>query len=165
MDDLDLHELVQTLRILGSDHSTCEVKRAQGGIPATLWETVSAFANAEGGLLVLGIDEKRDFEIVGVTDAGATESAVTGVCGDMEPPVRADIKTISADGKNVVVAEIPKLPRDQRPCHKRSLGPWAGSRYRVADGDRKLTDYEVSLLLANRHEQRHGLRPITALRT
>jgi ATP-dependent DNA helicase RecG len=42
------------------------------------------------------------------------------------------------------------------------LGPWAGSRIRIADGDRKLTDYEVAVLLANRTEPRQDLTPIAA---
>src|SRR5436309_90918 len=99
MDGTDLQDLVQALRSLGSDHSTCEVKKAHGGIPATLWESISAFANADGGTLVLGIDEKHNFEVVGVQDAGATEANVGAICSEMEPPVRADITTITADGK------------------------------------------------------------------
>jgi ATP-dependent DNA helicase RecG len=164
MDEPSLQELILTLRSLGSDHSTCEVKRAQGGIPATLWESITAFANAEGGIVVLGVDEKHGFDIVGVNDAGAVEAAIGAICSELEPPIRADISTVSIGQKNVVVIAVPKLPRDRRPCYKRSLGPWAGSRYRVADGDRKLTDYEVSLLLANRKEQNHDLRPIVQAR-
>lgn len=160
--DIDLDDLIDELRRIGSDHSTCEVKKAHGGIPATLWESISAFANAEGGTLVLGVDEKNNFDVVGVVDAGATEAAVASIASELDPPIRADIKTISTDGKNVVVAVIPKLPRNQRPCFKKSLGPWSGSRIRVADGDRKLTEYEVSILFANREYQKSDLEPIEA---
>lgn len=158
----ELEALIARLRSLGADHLTCEVKRAKGGLPATVWESISAFANAGGGHLILGVDERNDFAITGVDDAAAMESHLGAVCTEMEPPVRAEIRTVAVDGKNVVVCEIPAIPRDQRPCHKRALGPWAGSRLRTADGDRKLTDYEVALLLANRTEQRQDLTPITA---
>lgn len=105
-------------------------------------------------------DYRPPYSVVGVRDAGAIESALGSVCADLEPVVRADIQTLFIGNKAVVVAEIPPVARDQRPCHKRSLGPWAGSRFRVSDGDRKLTDYEISVLLANRAEQRHDSAPV-----
>jgi ATP-dependent DNA helicase RecG len=152
-------ELVSSLRSIGNDTLTCEVKRARGGLPASIWETISAFANASGGCILLGIDEKDGFRVSGVTDAGAQESQLSAVCSEMEPPVRAQIYSVTIDDEIVVICDVPQLPKDQRPCHKRSLGPWAGSRIRVSDGDRKLTDYEVSVLLSNRHEQKHDLAP------
>lgn len=160
MDEAEFDRHLARLRRVGADHSTCEVKKSQGGLPASLWETISAFANAQGGTIILGVDEKRDFTVVGVRDAGAIESALGSVCGELEPVVRADIHTLLVSDKTVVIAEIPPVARDQRPCHKRSLGPWAGSRYRVSDGDRKLTDYEISVLLANRAEQHHDSAPV-----
>jgi ATP-dependent DNA helicase RecG len=126
----------------------------------SIWETISAFANAQGGTIILGVDEKHDFRVVGVRDPAGIESALGSVCGELEPAVRASIQTLFIGAKPVVIAEIPPIARDQRPCHKRSLGPWAGSRYRVSDGDRKLTDYEISVLLANRAEQRHDTEPV-----
>jgi ATP-dependent DNA helicase RecG len=161
MDEAEFEDHLKRLRRIGADHSTCEVKKSQGGLPTSIWETISAFANAQGGTIILGVDEKHDFAVVGVRDAGAIESTLGSTCSDLEPMVRADIHTLVVHDRSVVIAEIPPVARDQRPCYKRSLGPWAGSRLRVADGDRKLTDYEISVLLANRAEQRHDVSPIS----
>lgn len=51
-----------------------EVKAAKSELPKSVWETVSAFSNTNGGWIVLGVTEKgKDFEITGVGNAEKLE--------------------------------------------------------------------------------------------
>lgn len=53
---------------LNEDHEL-ECKLATGGLPESIWETYSSFANTNGGTILLGIKEHRDsFTVEGLTE-------------------------------------------------------------------------------------------------
>ncbi|HEY6313712.1 MAG TPA: ATP-binding protein [Streptosporangiaceae bacterium] len=57
MQDPELAEIIGNLRLLGADIADVEVKNSRGGLPKSLRDTLSAFSNTRGGVLILGLDE------------------------------------------------------------------------------------------------------------
>jgi len=157
----ELQELVETIRKVGIGRQEVEVKTAKRSLPKRLWETLSAFANAPGGgILILGLDEERGFKAVGVENPAKIQQDLASLCDKMEPPLRPLIEIHNFEGKWIVVAEIPEVSTGQKPCYYKGSGPFHGSFIRVADGDRRLTEYEVQLLWESRRQPRHDRAPV-----
>lgn len=128
-----------------------EAKAATGGLPKSARETVSAFSNDHGGLLLLGLDEQAGFTTAPGFNAAKIRDDLGSLCSDVfEPPVRADIEIQDFEGAQVVVASVPELDPTLKPCYVKTKGMTGGSYTRGGDGDRLLTAYEIYLLHANR---------------
>ncbi|MGH3279660.1 MAG: AlbA family DNA-binding domain-containing protein, partial [Trebonia sp.] len=152
---MELTEIVVGLRAVGVEFEDVEVKRATGGVPASLAETMSAFANARGGIIILGLDERAGFAVVGVPDPAAVRDEVAGVArSKLTPPLAPSVEVISFEGKALVVIEVESLPAPQRPCYVTARGLYNGAFIRVGDGDQRLTSYEVDRLRENAGQPR-----------
>lgn len=150
-----LPALVERLRAIGSDTATIEVKASVGKMPKSVAETLSAFANGNGGYLVLGLDEAAGFQPAKGFEAQKIADALAGACADrMQPPLRPEIAVVRFEGADVVATHIePILPRD-KPCHIKERGFYQGSFIRTGEGDRRLSAYEVDRILEERRQPR-----------
>jgi ATP-dependent DNA helicase RecG len=124
-----------------------EFKAAQGGLPNSLWSTVSAFANTNGGWIILGIDEGPPFEIRGLLNPDAMlqdfhnllrnpQKISSAVCG------ATDVSIEQFDGMDVIVIRVPAAPRRNQPVYIKG-NPYEGTFVRVHAGDYHCTQPEV----------------------
>lgn len=62
------------------ENNQLEAKKAAGGLPGSLWETYSSFANTDGGVILLGVEERTDgsLEVTGVQDPEHLKKKTSG---------------------------------------------------------------------------------------
>jgi len=70
-----------------------------------LTEEICAFANAAGGVLLIGIDDNN--QVQGVSINNAKRSAIQNSINEIKPHIHCDIYEINVDGKEVWAIEVP----------------------------------------------------------
>lgn len=68
-------------------------------------EEICAFANAAGGTLLIGVDDKNN--IKGISFDNSKRSSLQNSIGEISPSFHCDIYTVEIDGKEIVVIEVP----------------------------------------------------------
>jgi ATP-dependent DNA helicase RecG len=148
-------ELLEALK-LGEDQDL-EFKGAQGGLPRSIWETVSAFANTAGGTIVLGIEEQNEtFEVIGIKkiqtlikDFWATHNNPQKlnypICRD------SNVSSLTINNRTVICIQIPQASRQQRPIYING-NPIGGTFKRNYEGDYRCTEIEVRQMLRDAGE-------------
>jgi len=119
-------------------HTEC--KDASGGLPDSLWESYSSFANTDGGVILLGVKEvDRKFSIAGVPKAATLIKRFwDGVNNREKVSVNIlfdrHVYSVKCRGRDVVVIEIPRADRQDRPVY---IGKdmFSGTFRRNGEGD------------------------------
>lgn len=157
----ELVELVKEIQTSKSESRTLELKTAEIGCPKKLYDTLSSFSNQDdGGIIIFGIDESKDYSVVGVYDSQDLQKQINNQCKEMEPVVRPLITICEVDGKSVVSAEIPGIEITNRPCYYKGKGKVKGSYIRCGDSDEPMTDYEIYSYEAYRKKYQDDIRVI-----
>jgi predicted HTH transcriptional regulator len=130
----------------------------RGALPEDFWPTYSAFANTEGGVVLLGVREKGgQFSIAGVADiAKVRKELFDGLNNRQKVSVNlltdASVREVVLPGGTILAVHIPRANRKQRRVHL-TTNPFAQHTYRrLNDGDRALPDEEVKRMLAEQVE-------------
>ena len=165
MREEELTGLVDKIQKRKTEFQTIELKAAEKGFPARIYDTLSSFSNQDdGGVIIFGISERQGYNVVGVYDVENAQRKATEACEQMEPPVRAVFTTAEIDGKFILAAEIPPVEHWLRPVFYKGAGRLRGSFVRVGDADEPMNEYEVYSYEAFRRRTRDELRTVPECR-
>ena len=144
------------------ENNRIEAKQALGGLPESLWETYSAFANAEGGVILLGVEEREDKSLhaLDILDPQWLLEDLWAILRDetrvsVNLLTEEDVAVHRVDGKQIISVTVPKAARRDRPVYIDN-DPYRGSYRRSGEGDYRMSREEVDAMLAEREED-HAL--------
>jgi len=130
----------------------------RGELPASFFETYSAFANTGGGVVLLGVDELPDgaLAIKGIAEPAKVVRALwDGLNNTQRVNVNLlreeDVETVEAEGKPVIRVTVPRATRRQRPVYV-GQNPLTGSFRRNYEGDYRCTEETVRRMIAEQVE-------------
>ncbi len=155
----ELLEKLNEIQKMKCETQTLEIKAAAFGCPHRLYDTFSSFSNQdEGGIIVFGVDEEKNFAECGVYDSRDIQKKINEQCLQMEPVIRPVLTVAVKGGKFFVSAEIPGVDIADRPCYYRGKGRLKGSHIRVGDSDEPMTEYEIYSYEAFRKKYQDDVR-------
>lgn len=127
--------------------SHLEFKKASNKVPDSLYETYSAFANTQGGIIYLGIEERKDNNLIqGVINPDELVKNLFTACHNPNKVSadllsQDDILIVDVEGKKIIEIHVPEASDHQKPVYINNKLNQAYKR--KADGDMLLSQEEI----------------------
>ena len=148
------------------EDNSFEVKKAEGGLPVTLWETYSSFANSNGGVIILGVGERQDGSWY-TTGLKNPEKLKKNFWNTVHDTKKVNINLLSdknvesydVGGDTILVINIPRARRDQKPVFINN-DLFGGCYRRDWEGDYHCSKAEVKAMLRDAIEETSDMKII-----
>jgi len=154
-DQLDLEGLAESCDL---ECKAAQGRDGRGELPEEIWKSYSAMANADGGVILLGVQEKPRgvFTVLGLADVERVRKALWDNLHNRKQIsinllTEHDVAPMTLEGRTLLRIMVPRATRQQRPVH---LGgnPFGGTYLRRHEGDYAADDETVRRMLAERVE-------------
>jgi predicted HTH transcriptional regulator len=127
-------------------------KDGSGAVPKDMWESYSAFANTDGGTIILGLKEtKGHFSLVGVKNIQRVKTDLFNTANSNK--VSSNLLTndvvheVVIDAKNLLVIHVRRARREDRPIYLNG-NPFENSYCRAHEADQKLPKEQFKRMMA-----------------
>ncbi|MBQ3029408.1 MAG: ATP-binding protein, partial [Lachnospiraceae bacterium] len=151
------------------ENNRIEAKKAMGGLPKSIWETYSAFANTLGGVILLGVEEYKDKSLhpVNLPDP---EGMVEEFWRIVNHTDKVSVNILSAthvrietvEGNRIIVITVPRAERYNRPVYI-DKDPFSGAYRRNGEGDYRCTPEEIEAMLRDAVTEEQDARILEAM--
>ena len=125
-----------------AENKYVEVKKSENSFPNDALKSYSAFANTDGGFLILGVDEIKDqeFQVTGVSNPDKIiKELFDSLCNEKKVNFNLidddNIELTSINGKQILIIEVPMASYTQKPIYLND-NPY-NCYYRLKSGDYK----------------------------
>ena len=133
------------------ENNRIEAKKAVGGLPHSIWETYSAFANTLGGIILLGVEEYPDKSLhaVNLPDPERLIKEFWDLVNNVQKASvnilsSKDVSIETVDGNCIVVITVPRADRTYKPVYVE--GNPLNSYRRNGEGDYRCTIEELKAM-------------------
>lgn len=159
--DLDLKALK-----IDKESSSVEAKSAQFALPKNIWDTYSAFANTNGGQIVLGVSEDSNTKELVITGIDDPDSVKKEFWDTINNPKKVSNNILTEndfneitfeDGKTIFIIHVPKARLELRPIYIND-DIIKGSFKRNHEGDYHLTRDDISKILRDASPYSYDLK-------
>ncbi|ALO05396.1 hypothetical protein ASU28_14075 [Lactiplantibacillus paraplantarum] len=139
-----------------SENINVEFKKSENKLPGAFWETYSSFANTDGGIIVLGVNEikKRTYRITGVKNPEEVIKSFWNQISDKKLIshnllTKDDVIILKFKGKSLIEFHIPKASFSARPVYYKNRN---NTYVRTDDGDRVATPEQFKYMVVDSNQ-------------
>lgn len=101
MTEKEVIDAIKYMQEYQTETDKLEAKTAEKGCPQKCYDTISAFANKRGGIIIFGINEHNNFIEQDVYDVNDLQRQITSLCTtSLEPKVRPEFLAVTYNNKN-----------------------------------------------------------------
>lgn len=140
----------------GYEHKQLECKEAAYKLPKTFWDTYSAFANTCGGVVILGVKEKKDDRTFVVTGVSNPYEVVKNLHDTLSNRSKVNVDVLQSDsveivedvsGRKVILIYVPEASVKQKPVYLDQNNH--NSFLRKGESDVRASEDELNAMIRN----------------
>lgn len=157
---MESKEIIELLKY--GEHINLECKKAENQLPKAVWETYSSFANTDGGIILLGVEEKlkeidfnKRFNFVSIQNPQQRIIEFWNTINSSKVSsnllMDSDIGICNVNNADIIWIKIPRAEYKYRPVYINE-NPYKGTFKRNHEGDYHCTEDEVKAMIRDAND-------------